>query len=289
MNGTPKSNAAFSPLRQGWPVVGIAGAIAIGNMVMSIFCQQNNFLLALLWVPWYGTLVAQMGLLCTWCVFANIAGWRRVVGTLGLSALLFGPLVIGYVVAFRDREHATLLRMSAGFVLLILIITTTTQLPLWILKIFFGWRIDNERTPPSDRRRQFSIRHLLVLTAVIGLLIVATQTMIGLLRVRGWVVLPGVAAIMLLPGIGMLISVVPALVVILRVRQPLWLGWSIFWGGTLSFIGLAALVTGTEGSFGLILAVAGIPIGLSLPLALARREGFRLWTGRVFEVARVES
>ena len=148
MNGTPKSNAAFSPLRQGWPVVGIAGAIAIGNMVMSILCQQNNSL-ALLAVPWYGTLVAQMGLLCTWCVFANIAGWRRVVGTLGLSALIFGPLVIGYVVAFRDRELPTLLRISAGFVLLILIITTTTQLPLWILKIFFGWRIGNGRNRSS--------------------------------------------------------------------------------------------------------------------------------------------
>src|SRR5687767_7010450 len=133
MNDTPESNAALSPLRQGLTVVGIAGAIAIGNMVMSILCQQNNFL-ALLAVPWYGTLVAQMGLLCTWCVFANIAGWRRVVGTLGLSALIFGPLVIGYAVAFRDRELPTLLRISAGFVLLILIITTTTQLPLWILK-----------------------------------------------------------------------------------------------------------------------------------------------------------
>ncbi|MBC7854841.1 MAG: hypothetical protein IAF94_15520 [Pirellulaceae bacterium] len=278
MNGTPKSNAAFSPLRQGWLVVGIAGAIAIGNMVMSILCQQNNFL-ARLAVPWYGTLVAQMGLLCTWSVFANIAGWRRVVGILGLSALIFGPLVIGYVVAFRDREFPTLLRISAGFVLLILIITTTTQLPLWILKIFFGWRIGNERTQPSDRRRQFSIRHLLVLTAVIGLLIVATQTMIGLLRVRGWVVLPGVAAIMLLPGIGMLISVVPALVVILRVRQPLWRGWNIFWTAILSFIGLAGLVTGAEGSVGVIFLVVGLPIGLSLPLALARREGYRLMTG----------
>jgi len=79
--------------------------------------------------------------------------------------------------------------------------------------------------------------------------------------------------------VAMLISVVPALVVTLRVRQPLWLGWNIFWTAILSFIGLAGLVTGAEGSFGVILAVLGLPIGLSLPLALARREGYRLMTG----------
>jgi len=47
-----------------------------------------------------------------------------------------------------------------------------TQSPLWIMRAAFGWRIirtDVEPSEPSGRSRQFGIRELLIVTAVIAL------------------------------------------------------------------------------------------------------------------------
>ena len=118
---------------------------------------------------------------------------------------------------------------------------------------------------------------------IIGILLVAMQTVVG------WIgdgknvsLLLVIAAISLLPSLAVLLSVVPALYAILRVGQPLWITWLAYCTAAMSILGLATLVV--EGRLDdageMMTAVIGLPVGLTLSLALVRREGYRLWTGR---------
>ena len=163
---------------------------------------------------------------------------------------------------------------------MLLIGTITTQLLLWTLKVFWGWRISKELSePPADRRGQFSIRHLLGLMALIGILIMATQYMFQLLGAEANVRIFSRAPIPFLPSVGVVVALIPALYAILRIRQPLWLSWAVYCVAATTLVGLLGLLM--EGDpVSLILSVIGLPIGLSVPLALARREGYRLWTSR---------
>jgi hypothetical protein len=296
MNAAPNTKSPILPQRHRSVVLIFAAVFAVGNLAFFPLSYQPSagdgahmIVVCLFVVPWIGIIGSQVGLIATWCVFAPIGGWRRVCGTLGLSAFVFTPLVFGDAV-FRLEPIGS--NEPVVVLLLLLIGMITTQLLLWTLKAFWGWRISNELTmPPEDRRGQFSIRHLLGLTALIGVLIVATQSMFQLLGAEANVQIFSHAPLPILPSIGVMVILIPALYAILRNRPPLWIGWTAYCVAAMTLLGLWGLIM--EGRSGdpvsLIISVVGLPIGLAVPLALARREGYRLWTGRVVEIARVES
>jgi hypothetical protein len=76
-----------------------------------------------------------------------------------------------------------------------------------------------------------------------------------------------------------MVILMPALYAILRNRQPLWIGWTVYSVAAMTLVGLLGLFMGGD-AVSMIISVIGLPIGLSVPLALVRRGGYRLWTGR---------
>jgi hypothetical protein len=263
----------------GWCVIVATVVFAAGNGAFLPLLYQRSDLVQMIVFPWFGVLGAQIGLLSAWCVFAPVNGWLRVRGTLGLSFLVFGPLVLCDALA---RPNGNPLNLPVAIFLLLVITVFTAQAPLWVLKVSCGWRVSKDSRLPTEPRGQYSIQNLLGLMTIIGILIVAMQ------KVFGWLgdgknvsLLLGIAAISLLPSLAVLLSVVPALYAILRVRQPLWITWLAYCTAAMLILGLATFLL--EGRFDdageIVTAVSGLPIGLTLTVALVRREGFRLMTG----------
>jgi len=115
----------------------------------------------------YGVFMAQLALIATWAVFA------RVNIVLRLSTWLLFGLATWYILILDLRnagEEAQAIEV-AGIGVLLLLCATFLQVPQWISKLAFRYRMlmpDEAPVPVSRERLQFQVRDLLIATLIVA-------------------------------------------------------------------------------------------------------------------------
>jgi hypothetical protein len=272
------------------PLGGLGGLVAVGciiNFVAFPMLRDGGGpdvwpFVALL----AGFLIAQGGLAAHYLVWGTEPfPWRLFkhwIVTLGL----FGSWAIGFALAFGNQAGADQITTTWAVVLCSLpLVSLATQLPMWPLRIYGGWRIE---LPPNDTSRispsSLSIRDMILGT-------VLTAITLGALRLmprwgepldgRFWILwalaalsIAGVSAVLLLP----------ALVVCFRMKDA---GTSFAVLCGIAFVAwiLTITVLGTTGPGGAMPGEVLVSVGLvyvaftaslTVPLLIFRSRGYRL-------------
>jgi hypothetical protein len=116
----------------------------------------------------YGTMLSQTTLAAGWAVL----GTGKLARRMGFAALLVLAVVLAVVMNLSMHEHNDgVLLVLIVFGLVLFGQWLLAQVPLWCLVIAYGLRLANRHDPflesPSTTR-QFGIRQLMVVTAVVG-------------------------------------------------------------------------------------------------------------------------
>ena len=179
-----------------------------------------------------GALISQLAALCALLVFGEFAFWQRLLVVWSVGYGLAMSFVTGIYLADGPPNFGEVLRvMFCGLPLVALAV----QLPLWGARLYCGWRIARPDAAPNQR--PLSIGDILSGTAI-------AAVTVGLVRFVvdspgsdssfwiGWAIaVPAIAGISL-------ISILPAMFLILRLNRPL-IGGAVLFG----YAVLASIVT----------------------------------------------
>lgn len=234
-----------------------------------------------------GCTLAQGNLLAVWLVWSSDYFPRRLAIHWGTAGVLYLCWVVGFSLV-GDHEFWEVGGMVA---LLVPIVSLGAQLPHWIMRHFFGWRLVRlESNADKQRDAPLTIRDLFLATIVVAVTF-------GIAR-RGPVVAPPmngfwalIALMMAVAGTISTIALLPAGVLLMRTKD---FQRGLIWGGiySLALVSLVWLVVGIVwwfepallvpyqfyvGLSALMLSFAGT---LMVAAAVARASGYRLASWR---------
>jgi len=209
-----------------------------------------------------GTCIGQVNLIAAWAVLApgNIVvriPWTLLLGMLMWYALTLGNRAGGY----NSPEDVVVL----GTILLVGV--TVTQVPLWIAKKVFRWRLHREGidVAPSPREeRQFNLKHLLIGTFLLALALAPLQEVLppgSMAHFRPGGELFAVVGAVLLCNLLVTVPCIWGAFASRRALLPLVVGW-VCYCGVLTTGGIADTVRAASGS-----AVERDNICVALPLS----------------------
>jgi hypothetical protein len=231
-----------------------------------------------------GCALAQGSLLAAWLAWGDLPFGLRLRRHWLVASILY--LVWAAGLATCGIEQFPQLISFVG--MSVPLISIAAQLPLWIVRHLFGWRLTTVEPPAADRPAPHSIRDLMLATGLVAVSLAlaraapsADDKEIGVL----WIVMFGVASAV------SAIALLPAAAILLR-PGPFHRGvffaclYAGVWVGLLWLIVLVVLTQGrvippplavVVGATSLILSYAGTVI---LTAGVARGYGYRLAWGR---------
>ena len=232
-----------------------------------------------------GMIGGQAALHGIWCVFAPLHWAKRFfVGTTS-AIVLYGGIFVPSLVAGRIR-HADVADLAATLLCLPLFLLAA-QTPLWIMRMWFRWRIVHRDDATSARFEPLRIGGLLIATAVIGMALAAARLSQSIGSSSGndgivWLVVAALV-IMVISGI----TVLPAILAGLYARRlPLALGLAFAPDAAIVvvYVTLAVTLGGGRIEWELFIVMpilaGGYFVTLTAPMLIARRIGYRLLWGR---------
>ena len=247
----------------------------------------NSFPGTLLFFAGLGILAGQIGalsLLLVWgkgpflarlAIVWAAGGWLYFCWFVGLLFALDNSIVLG-IVLLRARQILAVLPS----------ISLAAQFPHWILRTYFGWRLEaSEQADEASRRAPLSIRDILVGTAVVAGTVGATKLGAGDPREVGsfwleWAIGTGVTAVV---SVAFLVPLV-----LLRTLHPVWTIGFVLLAPIVGLVALTAMAAGGN-LFGgspdfedlplLYAPCVALLATCSIPLWLARLAGYRLKIG----------
>lgn len=285
----------------GRPRVAIAGGVAIVaayavvNFAVYPFLDRTSWSLVhpLVYLAagiCLGTIASEIGVLSAALVFGVAPGFAlRLMGLWALGLLLFACWAAGVLFAegFRGRRDWPW-EMFYDLALILPLISLAVQAPLWMLKLYFGWRIELANAPvPDSNPKSLSIRDILFGTLVTALAIAAVRFVVSSqsdLDLNFWAAW-GIG-ITFLAGASLLV-LAPLMMLILRVDRP-----AVAFGAAAGYAvtaGIVATITWVAVEpgilkdsdfptfFTLLISSALTPIA---PLGIARWAGYRLRIGQ---------
>jgi hypothetical protein len=256
--------------------------------------SPNDAAAALVYL-WFGAICAEGGLHAVGCVLFTHGLVRRLVLGIGVGLTLFAAWAVGYAVDgwYRGYFPGDFWRNVRSGLLYLPLLAIAIQLPLWVVKFWFGWRVQHRVEPAGPRGGEtFSIRDMFLATGAVALALTAARFAP---QDEG----PGqrwflaLIVIALATAAVSLIAVLPAVVATLRVRRLWWsLPITLLLQGAALF-GLFIVICRIEGHspslrdrVGTAWMAAGFFLSLTGPLLVARGLGYRLvWGWRQPEVA----
>jgi hypothetical protein len=237
-----------------------------------------------------GSIGAQAALLAILAVFGSGPLWRRLAWHWGLAAIALFAWSVGYTVEYADlRGWGMDGEIYLAAVLGLPLVALSCQAPLWLLRIYFDWRIhSSDQAFATEPPRPLAIRDFLAGTVLVALTMTANRLgkpdpIADLVYWTGWSIGSVAAAAITLA------VVVPVLVFMLGLRD-----WRLGALGTL----LAAAIMSATLAIGVICLVpsggpspklwtffsvaltSGVVGTLAATLGLLRWYGFRLATRR---------
>jgi hypothetical protein len=231
---------------------------------------------------------AQMALHGIWCALGQLRWTKRLAVGATSGLVLYGGVVAGWMAlpSFLecDLDGDDLFADAMTGLFCLPLLALASQMPLWIMRIWFRWRIAHRDHADPSRLQPLRIGHLLVaMTVVAGALAAArvSQSTSSSRENEGIVAL---AAAALVIAVVSATTTVPAVLVCLRARRlPLALGL-IFAADVAVYVALAIILGGGSLDWQLIKATlvfaGGYFVTLTAPMLIARRLGYRLLWGR---------
>jgi hypothetical protein len=161
------------------------------------------------------------------------------------------------------------------------------QTPLWIMRMWFRWRIVHRDDAASGHFEPLRIGGLLIAMAVIGMALAAAQVSQSLAARSGDRSIAGLVVAALVIMVISALAVLPAVLACLRARRlPLALGLAFAVDAAI-VLGYVALVVALgrgrmhwEVFVQVPVLAGGFFVSLTAPMLIARRLGYRLLWGR---------
>jgi hypothetical protein len=277
---------------QRWPLKAWLALLAVGFAVMNVSLRPmmersrpDDF--GALWGTFcMGSIGGQAGLLAIGAVLGPFSTLRRHLVIIPVAAALALAWLLGVILSREMHGHYGPSLKSIIAVLLVLpLLFSFAELPLWMVRTFFRWRIES-LADTSTRLPQLSIAGILAATAAVGLALGAIrlgQKLGNFHESDGWV---GVAiAAGFTAGIS---AFVLPMVTAMIFRNPSPMVGTLVSTAWISLLGvvLVAVICAFAGAFPsremhlLLSLLMGFIVTLTGPLAVVRRFGYRLLWGR---------
>ena len=238
-----------------------------------------------LWQSAVGCTLAQGCLLAAWLAWGEEPFWQRLLWHWIVAAVLYLVWVAG--LALGQPNQFRQLSMMVG--LSVPLMSIAAQLPLWIARQIFGWRLIRGEENDAARPAPLSIRDLIAATVVVAVALAVARLApspdgkpIGML----WVIMFGAATIV---STITLLPVSPLLMRTPRFGRGVLLAslYAAFW---IALIWLIVLVAWGRGLFrppplavliGVSCFILSFAATVILAAAVARSRGYRLISGRL--------
>jgi hypothetical protein len=237
-----------------------------------------------------GMIGGQAAVHSIWCVFARLHWAKRLLAGATSAIMLFGGLLAGSRFLGGRIRHGDVADLAAPLLCLPLFLLAA-QTPLWIMRMWFRWRIAHRDDAASGHVEPLRIGGLLLAMALIAMALSAVRASQSLTAPSGNHNIAGLVVAALVVMVITAITVLPAVLAGLHARRvPLALGLVFavdvtvvvgyvalrvaLWGGRLDwdvFVQVLVQVPVLAGSFF---------VALTAPLLIARRLGYRLLWGR---------
>ena len=239
----------------------------------------------------FGTIGAQGGLHAIWFVLAPIAFRIRLAMAATVGLVWYLAWAVGYAVhgAMRPYQRDDFSTVVPIVFLCLPLLAIGIQAPLWLARIFYGWRILRPITAAAELgREEFGIRHIFVGMTFVGLALAAAR-FADAIPSRGGVLIP-VAIASLVACLISLLTMLPLIVATLR-AQRLWLALPVtLLVDTMVLVGFVVIVTLIDGRgppwetiFYMASVVGGFFVSVTTVMLAVRRLGYRLMWGRTDE------
>jgi hypothetical protein len=236
-----------------------------------------------------GMIGGQIALHSIWCVFAPLHWAKRFfVGTTS-AIVLFGGLLVALFLVGRIR-HGDVADLAAPLLCLPLFLLAA-QTPLWIMRMWFRWRIVHRDDAASARFEPLRIGGLLIAMAVIGMALAAAQASQSLMEGSDDRSITGLVVAALVTTVISATTVLPAVLAGLHARRLLLANGLAFAADVGVVVGYVAVVVAlgrgrldrevlVEVFVQVPVLAGGFFVALTVPLLIARRIGYRLLWGR---------
>ncbi len=280
-----------NPFNRGaWLVLGCVTFFVVTNSLS--YLALSDWLYSVLAIHGYlacmSMIGAQMALHGIWCALGQLRWTKRLAVGATSGLVLYGGIVAGWMVlpsfSEGDLDGDDLLTVAMTGLFCLPLLALATQMPLWIMRIWFRWRIAHRDHADPSRFQPLRIGHLLVaMTVVAGALAAARVSQsISSSREDESIVVLAVAALVI--AVASATTTVPAVLACLRARRlPLALGLT-FAAEVAVYVALAIILGGGRLDWQLIKAAlvfaGGYFVTLTAPMLIARRLGYRLLWGR---------
>jgi hypothetical protein len=284
---------AYDPLGGYGVLVAIAGCLNFLSYPL-MFAFGN----ASLWIVGtmsLGMFAGQLGLAALWMVWGPGSFLRRWLVHWGIVLGLYLCTAIGMALALRDQSPEQLPFIATSGLFSLPFACLATQLLLWPLRLFGGWRIVLPERPSSRQQSSaFTILDLILGTISVALALGGLRLMPGFGdEPESAYLLASLVVMLILAGITALV-LVPAILAIFRFEDAGALGVLLVSCTFLLWSSLLAVATifGLGGSMpaevpiGIGILVAGFAATLGLPLLIVRSQGYRLVFGNSKEPRR---
>jgi hypothetical protein len=255
----------------------------VASPVMRV-CEGDRGAMLLIVPIVVGVMMGQIPALALWLLCGEGTFLRRLMIHWGVGLGLFAAACLGFALATVDQQFwngdevaqsiATILCFLPGISLL-------TQLPLWPLVTYFGWRVKGQGTASAAAKSQpLSILDLLAGTGVVAVTL-------GLLRAAPigdrWFVWSELIPVMIAAVLVSLFVMLPAVIFLLRWQEAA-VGAGVY--AAYLFCGLTTLIIAVSAAFnsagpgeGIVAIFAGtFALGATVasPLLVWRSCGYRL-------------
>lgn len=234
-----------------------------------------------------GFWAAQLGLLSLWLVWGQGSYLRRLLIHWVAGAVLFLAWALGFAAAMAsEMPGEILLNVARATACGLPAVCLAAQLPLWPLRIYFGWRVEQPGDAAAEDSQPLSIRNMLAGTLVTSVSLAALRFMPPDFVIDadfwiGWAITVAVVA-----GLS-LVSLLPALAILLRMSQTASAATAWFGYAGLMLVATLAILSSFFGAGPPDAVFVGVAVtffsfagAVSLPLLIARARGLRLTFAR---------
>ena len=262
-------------------------AAANGMVFPMMLAVQPDQVLGLYFLAfWYAAFGAQMALHAVWCVFVPLHWIKRFLVGATSALALYGVLVGAFAFSLDFLDEEEWLILVIGLLCLPLLLLAA-QAPLWIMRIWFRWRIVHRDDGSSTTFQSLRIRDLMIATAVIAMALTAVQISqsIDASSSDGSIVAVAVAALVVMAISA--ITVLPSVLATLRSRRLL-LAMSVVLSVDIAVVlcymvilavFFDAPVLSWETYVGTPIISVGFFVASISPMLIARKLGYRLLWG----------
>lgn len=272
------------------PMISLGILLALGNLAFYPAGEGLGKGGVIFTAVWFGVLVGQAGLGAIWLGLGNAKELFRLAtagGAYLAAVAMWLAGLLGWQLA-DDFDSSKWAELAVPLLVLPLCIMSAA-VPLWLLRLFAGWCIHHEGSPPNPLSiRQFSISNLMLLTTLVALLLGLGQQVARLEAkepLEFWMSMGGVFLAAMIASAATLVPAVAALTrfpalsgIVVVVLGIVYFVVASLFAALLAAIGKRTLPTDElAGIYGMTSCpFIGFLSTLFLPLLVLRWRGYRL-------------